>query len=176
MPEERRFLCDVDNVVADFTGGVIKASGTSKKREDFNVWDVRKVLSKEEWKRAEEAMGHPGFFLNLELVDGAKNKVRELKARGLEFIWVTAPWEGCTEWDSARRFWIRENFGSDDAVIITKDKEHIEGDIFLDDKPENVEKWLKAHKDKQAFIYDAPYNQGYDLVPRVTWKTIEWFI
>lgn len=180
MPEERKIGCDVDGVVADFLSAAIEASGTKKKREDFNHFDLKKTLNEKEYVKAIAAMEDPNFWLNLGLIPGAKHRVRLLKARGFDFIWITSPWQNCPGWGIYRwgiyqRAWIEENFG-DDPVIIDSDKAGYDADIFIDDKVDNVKAWKKAHPDKLTLLYDAPYNKEYGEVPRVTWDTIEWFI
>lgn len=171
--------CDVDGVVADFVEGMIAALDLDKKKEDFVYWDLSKNLTTEEWEKARQKLRDPEFWYSLPLVDGAKSKVKELKGRGFKFTWITSPWQSCIGWDTARREWLAEHFG-DDATMITPDKgkpefhKTINVDIFIDDKPANVDASRKGKPNRKTFLYDAPYNRGYDLVPRVTWGTIDW--
>lgn len=167
--------CDVDGVVADFTGGLIEAAELDRKREEFVHWKLERSLTSEEMVRVREVLDDPTFYLDLPLIDGAKSKVKELKDRGYVFVWVTSPRWSCIGWDTARREWIRRHFG-DDPVMITKDKQHADVDVLIDDKPANIQAFLSERPDKKALLYDAPYNKEFEEVPRVTWSTIDWVL
>ena len=163
-------LLDVDGVVADFSSSILQAVGSKLSPQDHQQWDVMEFLTPDEKSRAREALSDIDFWLNLPLKDMAKQGVEKLRDLGFQIVWVTSPWTSCLGWDTARRSWLSRNFG-DDPVVITADKEHVDGDVFIDDKVENVEKWSRAHPDKRAFLFDAPYNRDSDL-PRVSWDTI----
>jgi 5'(3')-deoxyribonucleotidase len=163
-----RLLLDVDGVVANMVLALLNAIGSKSTPSDFPTWDVLKALPKEEHDRAIEVLEDPSFWLNLPLVEGAKRGVQELRDQGYEVVWVTAPWKSCPGWDEARRSWIRKHFGPDDEIIITADKQTVDGDLFIDDKPDNVESWKKAHPGKPAFLFNTPHNKDSDL-RRCSW-------
>jgi len=166
-----KLLFDVDGVVADTRQALLDAAEIEKD-PDPKQWDLVKTLSGDEKDRAIEVMNDHNFWVNLPLKDGAKKAIRLLRAAGHEIVWVTSPWKSCFGWDTARRIWIREHFG-EDSVITTRDKYHVDGDVFIDDKVDNVEKWRKTHPGKKAFIFDAPSNQDYTGAPRFSWDKVE---
>jgi len=165
-----KILLDVDGVVADTRNTIIDELQLND--PDPKSWDLVKILPPEDKEEAVALMNEMEFWGGLPLIDGAKKAVRLLKAYGHDIVWVTSPWKSCRGWDQARRFWISEHFG-DDPVIIRSDKEEVDGDIFIDDKPENVEAWRKAHPNKKAFIYDQPYNRDYHGAQRFDWSKVE---
>ena len=164
-----KILIDVDGVVADFKAAVLD----ELQLEDTHPedWDFIDKLKPEDKEEADALLEDLEFWGGLPLVDGAKKAIRYLRAFGHEIVWVTSPWSSCIGWETARRSWIKKNFGSDD-VVVTSSKHHIDGDVFIDDKPENVEAWKKAHPNKKAFIYDQTYNRDYSGAPRFDWSKV----
>jgi len=167
-----KILCDADGVAADMVPALFDAMKDNLKVEDFPDWNIFERFTKEQNEEKDEILGDPMFWANLPLVDGAKKAIRLLKAAGHDIVWVTAPWDACVGWEEARRFWIRENFG-DDKVHTTHDKEEIEGDLFIDDKPDNIKKWKAAHPSKKAFLFDTPHNKKFNDAPRFSWDKVE---
>lgn len=164
-----KILIDIDGVVADFKGAFLDE--LQLKDSNPESWDFLESLKPKDKKEAEALMNDLEFWGGLPLIDGAKKAVKRLKAIGHEVVWVTSPWPSCIGWETARRSWIKDNFGDDD-VIVTSSKHHIDGDFFIDDKPENVEVWKKAHPYKKAFIYDQTYNRHYHGAPRFDWSKV----
>lgn len=48
-------------------------------------------------------------------------------------------------------------------IIVTNNKELINGDVLIDDKLETIEKWVKLGK--MGFIPDQPWNRNYEAKP-----------
>lgn len=166
-----KILIDVDGTVAETRESLIERSGLGT--DPFpEEWDLIGALKGDDKMKAIRVMNDPDFWSNLPLMDGAKKGIRLLKAYGHDITWVTSPWRSCLGWSDIRRFFIKENFG-DDPVIITSDKEKVPGDIFIDDKVKNVEKWKKAHPDKKAFVFDAENNKNYTGAPHFNWSKVE---
>lgn len=166
-----KILIDVDGVVADTRESLVERMGWARDPAP-GEWDLIGTLKGEEKERAVEIMNDRNFWANLPVKDGAKKAVRLLKAYGHDVVWLTSPWRSCLGWDDARRFFIGENFG-DDPIIIDNEKSHYDGDVFIDDKVDNVEKWKKAHPGKKALIFDAENNRDYTGAPRFDWSKIE---
>ena len=171
----KSILLDVDGVTADFIGGLERALNHTFSPEDLKEWDVLKKLEPSQREKALEALSGTSFWRNLPVKDGAKEGVRFLENMGYEITWVTSPWTSCEGWEAARRDWLDEHFGlgtQGHHYIPTSSKEKVVGDVFIDDKPENVKGWREAHPGKQAFIFDAPYNKSFYGAPRLTWGSI----
>lgn len=171
----RSILLDVDGVVADFTKGLEDAVGHKFSAEDLKSWDLIGKLDPEQKEEALRVLSGPAFWRGLSVVDGAREGVRYLENMGFEITWVTSPWPSCESWESVRREWLDEHFGLETQghhYIPTSSKDKVVGDVFIDDKPENVDTWRKAHPDKRAYIFDAPHNKSYEKAPRFTWGKV----
>lgn len=174
MSEERALL-DVDGVCSDFIEGVERALdhkflGTERENED-----VLKVVPPNLRDRLYKVLAEPDFWLNLKVIEGAKEGVKYLEDLGFSIVWVTSPWVSCESWAPARREWLNRHFGLDEKgheYRPRSDKENVDGSFLIDDRPENITAWLSAHPTKRAFIYDAPYNRHFTEVPRFTWKKV----
>jgi 5'(3')-deoxyribonucleotidase len=165
-------LIDVDGVAADMVGDLFPRVDPELKREDFPDWDIFDDLPDAQRKKAYEVLKDPEFWANLSLVDGAKKAIKHLKNFGHKIVWVTAPWPSCARWDEARTSWIRKHFGDEDEIRITSDKEKVEGDCFIDDKPDNIDDYKRAHPNAKVFIFDTPHNRKYTGAPRFTWADV----
>jgi len=167
-----KWLFDVDGVSADCMASMLEKIGAKATESDIVEWGFEKFLDEREKAKAYELFEDPNFWRELPVKEGAKKVINLIKDLGHEVVWVTSPWRSCFGWANARRAWIEEHFG-DDSVIITSDKYHIPGDVFVDDKPDNVEKWKKAHPEKLAIIFDAPWNRDYHGATRMNWDSIQ---
>ena len=156
-----RALVDVDGVLADFTGRILADIGSDKTLADIKTWQVfsKAYMSAEMRRKAFALLETFGWWASQPVIPGALVGVEALRTAGYEVLFVTSPWHGCSTWGHARRLWLRTNVGAADAdVVITSRKELLQGDIFIDDKAENVEGWYAAHGGF-AVLFDAPYNQ-----------------
>lgn len=171
--DKKRVLLDVDGVVADFSGSLLRAIDSSLRPEDITDWNIFKLIEEADGKAsarlALSLMDNPRHWQSAGLLPGALQAVEGLKQRGATIYWVTSPWPTCHGWDTARRLWLKQYFGGGDGFVITESKYLCAGDIFIDDRPENVQSWAKAHPDKQALLFDAPYNRN-SALPRLTWS------
>jgi 5'(3')-deoxyribonucleotidase len=104
-------------------------------------------------------------------VDGAKRGIRDLKYLGHRITWLTSPYDSCPDWGGIRNAWIRQRFGGD-SVIIERNKEKIDGDVLVDDKPDNIRKWKKAHPVGHAILFETQFNRDFEWRPRATWSTM----
>ena len=78
-----------------------------------------------------------------------------------DVYYATSPWWSCVGWETARRAWLEEHFDATrEQVVITTDKSILGGDVFIDDKPENVSGWQDANPGGQGFLLQATYNDG----------------
>lgn len=171
---KRDLLMDVDGVCAEFTPALISAVGSDVRFEDMTRWDVFTYFTPEQRELAYDYLSDPVFWRNLPVMEGAQEGVAFLEVTH-NIIWVTSPWASCEEWESARRDWLNEHFGMDkkgQPYHPTSDKARIEGDLIIDDKPDNVLSWSKAHPGKPAYLFDAPYNQDIQWPHRISWERI----
>jgi len=171
---KKDLLMDVDGVCADFSRALIAAVGSELRYEDVTRWDILGLFTPEQRELAYDYLSDPEFWRHLPVMDGAQEGVSFLEVTN-NIIWVTSPWSSCEGWEAARREWLNEHFGMDQKgqpYHPTADKERIDGDLIFDDKVDNVVAWAKAHPDKVAWLFDAPYNQDFDWPHRVSWEGI----
>lgn len=168
-----KIFVDCDGVAADMVGDLFERLG-GLKREDFPTWDIFKQLPESKRKHAYSILSKADFWANLPLVEGAQKAVHHLKNFGHDIVWVTAPWKTCRGWETARRAWIKHHFGNDNVIVSSKKGEvpMEDGDIFIDDKPKNIDEVKKAHPNVKAYLFDTVHNKDYTGAPRFTWGDV----
>lgn len=78
----------------------------------------------------------PGFYLELEPMDGAQEAIPEIRKFGFEVLVCTAPALSNPTCASDKYAAIKRDFGKElsDNTIITKDKTMVRGNALIDDK------------------------------------------
>lgn len=157
----KTFLIDVDGVCADFTGHLLSQIDTHLKPEDITDWNIFGFMTPEEKQRAETLLRGPSFWKQQPVLPGAYEAVDLIRTRGHKVLFVTSPWPSCTKWGHSRAWWLKRNMATPSSdVIICSQKEHVCGDVFIDDKPEHVEHWKRYHPDGMSLLFKQPYNKG----------------
>lgn len=164
---ERIILLDVDGILADFAGrfrGIAnKISGLNLSREEVakSEWRSEKSYPEEFRKEILARTRDEGFCLEMEVLPGAVEGVEALRKMGHVYA-VTAPWKSKT-WCSERTSWLAHKLKfHENDVIHAHDKWLIDGDVLIDDKPENILEWARRHWPRPALLWDALYNQAVD--------------
>lgn len=163
----KRLLLDVDGVVADFIELYLGLANTTLNRTYTRAdaekgWRVDKSLglTRKEKDMVESKLSDPGRALELQVLPGAVDAVRELSTL-VDIYFVTSPWYSSPTWMHDRSNWLKEHFGSvGKQVIHTKHKHVCVGDYFVDDKIENVNKWAAHHEDKMSILWGQPWNMS----------------
>lgn len=176
-----RLLLDADGVLLDFVGGFLKAvreaGGPVLSPEDFPEWDVFETLkenlakthSPEDTRRimkeVNAAVVRRGFCLELEPLPGAVEAVKAIQAaEHLELFVITSHFGSNETWVHERDSSLKKHFGIAGKQILHGSSKHIvSGDIFVDDKVDNVTSWMD-HNDGAAFLWDTPHNRGFQGV------------
>lgn len=116
-------------------------------------------------------MNSPGFYRELEPIEGAIDGVKEL-AKRYDVMFCSAPLLSHETCASEKLAWIGEHFGLDwtHRLILTSDKTMVRGDILIDDK-EDIKGLVEPTW--QQVVFDAPYNQNSASPLRVyTWDDV----
>jgi len=169
-------LLDVDGVVADFIRGMEEKAGFKFTEEQLKTFYCDRQVSPTKRSKIYEIARDPSFWESLPLIEGAKEGLRHLNALGYKITWVTSPWKGCEGWEEARKAWLNKHFDIDrmgQEVKVMSDKSEVDGDIFIDDKVDNIRDWKKNHSKGRAYIYDAPSNKNFHNAPRFTWGKVK---
>lgn len=149
-----RVLCDVDGVIADYRKAFLKE--VKGILPDFKVpknaepdWDVAKEfqLSPALAEMVYEKMTAPGVAQHIDELPDAVDGVKEL-AKFADVYFVTSPTKTSKTWEFDRRTWLVNKFGEEQGmkIVSTHHKYLVEGDVFIDDKPEHLREWLKRHQ------------------------------
>ena len=156
-----RILIDCDGVLSDFNKMILKMV-----KDQFNI-DLR-LVNGNEWDCLEypevkhvkgqiwdHLLGTKGLIRNLEKFDYADKLIAGLRQRG-EVIACTSLVKG--EYYACERIeWLIEEMGFDRKDIILAYKKHIcKGDVFIDDKPQNVTDWANAYPEGFPVLWQSP--------------------
>lgn len=117
-----------------------------------------------------EMMDRPGFYRDLEPMEGSVEALKAMKAAGLNVFICTAPYVTNKTCASEKMEWVEKHLGADwlNRTIITSDKTLVRGTVLIDDKP-NIKGAMQPVW--KHIVFDAPYNRG--IEPRINqWN--EW--
>ncbi len=90
----------------------------------------------------------PNIFRRLNPIEGAISSVTKLLSSSKYEVYFlsTAPWKNPSAWTD-KRLWVEEHFGDvvKRRLILTHRKDLLNGDILIDDRPNNGAKDFKGH-------------------------------
>jgi 5'(3')-deoxyribonucleotidase len=134
-------------------------------------WDLTLGLSEEEKAAIFEVMHLPGFYRNLEPVEGSVRALHEMLNDNLEVFLCSTPSLDNPTCASDKLAWVGEHFGREIAkrTILTLDKTMVHGDVLIDDK--DVITGLRQPS-WTRIVFDRAYN-GDAPGPRM-WLWPEW--
>jgi len=170
-----RIILDLDGVIVDFYQRLILAYNERYPDDSLVVEDINCELEQLGPERADRLINifnEPGWFKNLRPLPGTINIVSHYASAGYDIVICTAPArlsEGLINGNSAaEKFdWIQRHLpGWGNKVIITKNKEHVSGDIFVDDTPYQIINWCEAHPNGIGVLVDQPWNSRWIDLPR----------
>ncbi len=186
-----RVLLDVDGVMADFiTPFLALANGRAGfvgryVHDDVTTWDVADSLAYDRVliSAIYDQVKLPGWCRRMPAYAGAKEGLHLLMTHA-DVFFVTSPMPGSMTWAGERKEWLKEVMGVKDIgdrYVSTNAKHVVAGDIFVDDKPDHVNKWKRHHPRKISLLWNHNTNQNYvwervygwdDLVRRVEEETM----
>jgi 5'(3')-deoxyribonucleotidase len=154
-------LLDVDGVLSDFVGGVVRAAKTYGHAPitPITTWDVFSHFDPPIGRvmKSLDVKGQ-GFCRDLEPLPGAIEAVRHLRKISDVYA-VTTPWDSLY-WVHERTRWLHEHFGLPFAKQVhTAAKHLVSGDVFVDDKPSNVTAWIE-NQEGDCFLWGTDQNRG----------------
>lgn len=174
-----RILVDCDGVLSNFVEALSIAleprMGRRFAPEEVTQWNIAAALGiPRDW--VEAAMMGPWFVRNMKPMVGAQEAMQQIHKAGHELVCVTTPGPGWG-WINERENWLHQHFREEigDRIIHTKHKHMVKGDVFIDDKPENVDAWMNEHCDYgkgHGILFDAPYNMHASCRPC---RAIGWY-
>lgn len=173
-------LFDCDGVLSDMAVEMLKIAsrlfGHNADPALLREWDVCKALGllPAEEDMIYREMDAPGWAQQLQVIEGAKEAVKEIEEVADLFI-LTAPVWSSQTWGYDRCQWLKQHFDIGyKRVIITHAKHLVHGDVFLDDKPSNVGNWQDKWKDGKGLVrhYDYTHGDLMHLTRTHDWKQV----
>lgn len=159
-----RFLIDADDVLAHCLPRVIDILSEAYDRPwtldelPPNQWDIYSALPKQVETYLFKRMSEPGFCYSFESTPGSLEFIQALRGLGGDIKVVTAPFDGPT-WTHERIHWLKAYFEIPHQDVVSTGSKHVcVGDYFLDDCPQNVLGWAKAHRNGVAMLWNTPQN------------------
>lgn len=169
-------LIDVDGVLADFVGPILRAAGSYLEHHQVTEYEMfDHHMDEAERARAIVACGGEDFWENLPVIQGAQEGVEEIRAHR-PVVFLTQPWHGCSGWYGARLAWLRRHFAASHrelAPLHGSVKHLVDGAALIEDSPVNLTAWSDAHPHRMPVIFDAPYNRTL-TIDRPLWLLKGW--
>lgn len=135
--------------------------------EDITAWNWDRFVKPECGKRIYHYLNRPGFFADLEPIEGCIESLERL-ARLCELVVVTAsPREAAGD----KIAWVRKHLPMVPRgnVVITYRKDLVRGDFMFDDAPKNLQNHPAIR-----ILMDYPYNRDFHDCYRVhSWAEAE---
>lgn len=135
--------------------------------EDITSWDWEKFVKPECGKRIYHYLNRPGFFADLEPIEGCVESLERLAAI-CELVVVTAsPRQAAGD----KIAWVRRHLPMVPRgnIVITHRKDLVRGDFMFDDAPKNL-----ANHPAIRIMMDYPYNRHFHDCYRVhSWAEAE---
>lgn len=172
---DRRFLVDVDDVLADLRPRFLEVVNDITKGkltpDDFTSWDYGQYLTVPQREQVNRILSSKGFCLSLKPFQEAQEAIRILRERVSVFA-VTWPAHG---WFEERYQWLEREYRlTVDDVIFARSKYPVFGKWFLDDNPDNVETWSLGNPGMTAMLWHtrATRDLGQSLLRMHSWGQV----
>ena len=161
--ESLRLGIDLDGVVADFVAGWISRYNQEFEADltpsSVQTWDGLHTLTHfrdadEFWRWARDH-GGGSVFRHLETYEGSIEALAELSVQGHEIVIITLK----PEWAVHDTFaWIADHKIPTREVHITSEKWKVPCDIYLDDSPSQLSRYLEERSDRLVCRFVRPWN------------------
>lgn len=159
-------LTDGDGVLLDFTGRLLERvrdrfPGSEMTRADLNTWRTEEAIGRYHGLPEKDAkklvyawLEQESFWVDMDLLHYAQH----ICGVPMDKVVVTSPWVSCDTWHAHRTKDLRQKLGFD-RVVVTDQKHYVFGDVFIEDKWANLERWLQVWPEGRGVYVLAPYSE-----------------
>lgn len=177
MKRRKRALVDVDGVLADFMTPALEVvrivSGVAYDINEFNSMHIFDHVPKQYEDACYERYGEKGFCSKFQPYPEALDGLLEL-GEYYDVYALTSPMRSPT-WVYERSEWlIKYCHIPKRRQIFTSAKYAVTGELFIDDHPENLEKWSAENPNGMPVLWDQPYNRQSLAITRPWIRAKEW--
>lgn len=172
-------LVDMDGVIADWGKqwdhdlNTMWPESRVPRHAEQRTFDLKAGLDPYDCDVVDMVMKRPGFYADLEPIEGAAEALHAMVAAGHQVDICTSPWMPNPTCVRDKLDWLDRHIGDgwSSKAIITTDKTRIRGQVLIDDKPD-----IHGEFDPEwsQILFDQPYNQNVNL-PRIfewsDWRT-----
>jgi len=162
-----RILVDMDGVVADSLPTWLQEYNLLADGSDhLKVSDIKSYVF-EKFARFPKLL-----YATLEIAQvfkrslpmpGALEAVHFLRSQGHEIHFVTYNHAAVPSGFNQKLDWLQHyGLGGPDDVTFQRDKSHTDGDILVEDNPDNVAAWLSRHPEGRAVLILHGYNKNFE--------------
>lgn len=163
-----RVLFDLDDTLTDFIMELVdrynKKYNTNHTIDDCYKWELNEIFE----HNILELIDDEDFFELVKPKEGAVELIRKLHEDDAFDVYVIT---SCLKPENyiKKINWFNKcmPFFPVGRVVPLTDKHIVRGDILVDDRPKNLEKWLEENKNGVGLLVNAPHNRLCDKFWRI---------
>lgn len=160
-------LIDQDGTLADWGAAWDKVLDTQYPHQtriprtvDQRSFNLKLNLTEEEKEIVDLIFDLPGFYANLDPIEGAIEAYHEMVAEGHFVQIATSPWWSNPSCLQDKSDWVAKHLGEEarSKIVFTSDKTGLLGDFLIDDKP-GISGRYGGFPAWEQIYFDQPYNR-----------------
>ncbi len=175
-----RLGIDCDGVCANWYKGAIQALNQRFELDldecgEPDHWDwIEENITKKQWNWLWSGGVDEGLFGDLDLIEGTYGALGRLTQNHRVYLITKRPQKARADTIS----WVARNLPFNfQGIMVEKDKWKVECEIYIDDKPENVEDLKRGRPASYVVLQNRRYNKDFSWPDRVDdWAGFERFV
>ncbi|NWI10307.1 NT5C protein, partial [Crypturellus soui] len=170
-----RVLVDMDGVLADFEGALLRGFARRfpaeprvelAQRRGFSVREQYRGLRPELADKVASIYESPGFFLGLDPIPGAIEAMREMMLMPDTQVFIcTSPLRNYEHCILEKYKWVEKHLGPEfvERIILTRDKTVVSADLLFDDK--DTIRGVELNPSWEHILFTCCHNKHIELKP-----------